>query len=178
MLVLVAIGLFAIWNVAICPDCVWMNIFHCFVFGIIAISRARVNYVCHNNNNNNNNNNICLFQTHKIGTANICRSIHIEIQTFNTRQSIWRAVHNNDNITCMTVMLSYYVMMHVQWFYPVPPNARGPSNVWDKNCGYYRISRQVKSCHKSKDHVTNDSFTIWDSNIPQTNQMHYRIVIV
>ena len=60
-------------------------------------------------------------------------------------------------------MLSYYVMMHVQWFYPVPPNARGPSNVWDKNYGYYRISRQVKSCHKSKDQVTNDSFTIWDS---------------
>ena len=28
----------------------------------------------------NNNNNICLFQTHKIGTAYICRSIHIVIQ--------------------------------------------------------------------------------------------------
>ena len=27
----------------------------------------------------NNNNNICLFQTHKIGTAYICRSIHIVI---------------------------------------------------------------------------------------------------
>ena len=26
---------------------VWMNIFHCFVFGIIAISTARVNYVYH-----------------------------------------------------------------------------------------------------------------------------------
>ena len=44
---LVAIGLFAIRKVAMCPDCVWMNIFHCFVFGIIAISTARVNYVCH-----------------------------------------------------------------------------------------------------------------------------------
>ena len=109
------------------------------------------------------NNNICLFQTHKIGTAYICRSIHIVINFFNTRQSIWGTVHKNDNSTCMTVMLSYYVMMHVQWFYPVPPNARGPSNVWDKNYGYYRISRQVKSCHKSKDQVTNDSFTIWDS---------------
>ena len=30
-----------------CPDCVWMNIFNCFVFGIIAISTARVKYVCH-----------------------------------------------------------------------------------------------------------------------------------
>ena len=30
-----------------CPDCVWMNIFQCFVFGIIAISTGRVNYVCH-----------------------------------------------------------------------------------------------------------------------------------
>ena len=30
-----------------CPDCVWMNIFHCFVFAIIAISTAIVNYVCH-----------------------------------------------------------------------------------------------------------------------------------
>ena len=116
-----------------------------------------------NNNNNNNNNNICLFQTHKIGTAYICRSIHIVIKNSNTRQSIWGTVHKNDNSTCMTVMLSYYVMMHVQWFYPVPPNARGPSNVWDKNYGYYRISRQVKSCHKSKDQVTNDSFTIWYS---------------
>ena len=28
----------------------------------------------------------CLFQTHKIGTAYICRSIHIELQHFNTRQ--------------------------------------------------------------------------------------------
>ena len=25
-------------------------------------------------------------------------------------------------------VLLYKVMMHVQWFYPVPPNARGPSN--------------------------------------------------
>ena len=31
-----------------CPDCVWMNIFHCFVFGIIVIPTARVNNVCHN----------------------------------------------------------------------------------------------------------------------------------
>ena len=29
------------------PYCVWMDIFHCFVFGIIAISQARGNYVCH-----------------------------------------------------------------------------------------------------------------------------------
>ena len=91
-------------------------------------------HVCRHNSNQsnreyNNNNNICLFQIHKIGTAYICRSIHIEIQNFNTRQSILRTVHNNDNITSMTVMLSYYVMMHVQCFYPVPPNARGPSNV-------------------------------------------------
>ena len=35
-----------------------------------------------------NNNNICLFQTHKIGTAYICRSIHIVIKNSNTRQSI------------------------------------------------------------------------------------------
>ena len=34
-------------NKKICPDCVWINIFHCFIFGIIAISTARVNYVCH-----------------------------------------------------------------------------------------------------------------------------------
>ena len=27
--------------------CIWMNIFHCFIFGIIGISTARVNYVCH-----------------------------------------------------------------------------------------------------------------------------------
>ena len=47
MLVLVAIGLFAIRKVGICPDCAWINIFHCFVFGIIAISTVRVNYVCH-----------------------------------------------------------------------------------------------------------------------------------
>ena len=30
-----------------CPDCVWVIIFHCFVSGIIAISTERVNYVCH-----------------------------------------------------------------------------------------------------------------------------------
>ena len=28
----------------------------------------------------------CLFQTHTIGTAYICRSIHIKLQHFNTRQ--------------------------------------------------------------------------------------------
>ena len=38
-----------------------------------------------------------------------------------------------------------------------------PYNVWGKNCGYYRICRQVKSCYKSKNQVTKDSFTIWDS---------------
>ena len=33
----------------------------------------------------------------------------------------------------------------------------------DKNCGYHRMFRQVKSCHDYKDQVTNDSFTIRDS---------------
>ena len=38
-----------------------------------------------------------------------------------------------------------------------------------KNCGYYRIFRQVKSCHKSKDQVTNDSFYLYNLgfDIPQ-----------
>ena len=43
---LVAIGLFALkgCNVSIL---VWIKSFNCFVFGIIAISTARVNYVWH-----------------------------------------------------------------------------------------------------------------------------------
>ena len=31
-----------------CPDGAWMTIFHCFVFGIITISTARIDYVCQN----------------------------------------------------------------------------------------------------------------------------------
>ena len=37
----------------------------------------------------------------------------------------------------------------------MPPNARGPSDVRAKNCEYYRVLRQVKSCHKSKNQVKN-----------------------
>ena len=39
--------IFAISKVAMCPDCAWMNICHCFVFGIITIFTARVDYVRH-----------------------------------------------------------------------------------------------------------------------------------
>ena len=38
---------FAISKVAMCPDCAWMNIFQRFVFGIITIFTARVDYVRH-----------------------------------------------------------------------------------------------------------------------------------
>ena len=39
------VGFFAIWKVAKCPDCAWMNIFfHCFVFSIIKISTERIGY--------------------------------------------------------------------------------------------------------------------------------------
>ena len=35
---------------------------------------------------------------------------------------------------------------------------------------FHRMFSQVKSCHESKDQVTNDSFTIWDSTFRKQNR--------